>query len=112
MSEQTLLVGRASELARLADAAAQAREGHGSLVLLAGEAGVGKSSLAAAVAAGFDLALRGAASSGATVSYGPIVDALRSRLRADPGALAGCGPLLPHLALLLPELGKPAADSR
>ncbi len=111
MSERTLLVGRADELARLNEAAERAREGHGSIVLLCGEAGVGKSSLAAAAAAGFDLTLRGSASNGVTVSYGPIVDALRSQLRAEPDSLAECGPLLPHLALLLPELGEAAAES-
>jgi len=111
MSERTPLVGRAAELAFLSEAAEQARLGHGSIVLLAGEAGVGKSSLAEAATAGFDVALRGAASNGVTVAYGPIVDALRSRLRADPAALAECGPLLPHLALLLPELGEAAEES-
>ncbi|HEX6781791.1 MAG TPA: AAA family ATPase [Solirubrobacterales bacterium] len=111
MGEARLLVGRADELARLNEAAERARLGQGSIVLLSGEAGVGKSSLAAAAAADFDLALWGSATDGATVSYGPIVDALRSRLRTDPDALAGCGPLLPHLALLLPELGEAAAES-
>jgi len=111
MSKRSPLVGRGSELEELAEAAGQARLGHGSIVLLAGEAGVGKSSLAEAATDGFDVVLRGAASSGATVSYGPIVDALRSRLRVDPEALADCGPLLPQLALLLPELGEPAAES-
>ena len=111
MGEETLLVGRASELARLSEAAERARQGEGSIVLLSGEAGVGKSSLAEAAAADFEIVLQGTASNGVTVSYGPIVDALRSRLRADPAALSDCGPLLPHLALLLPELGEPAADS-
>lgn len=111
MSERTLLVGRADELAQLNEAAERARQDHGSIVLLAGEAGVGKSTLAAEAAAGFDQALWGSASDGATVSYGPIVEALRSQLRADPEALAGCGPLLPHLALLLPELGEAAGES-
>jgi DNA-binding NarL/FixJ family response regulator len=111
MSERTPLVGRADELASLNEAAEGARLGQGSIVLLAGEAGVGKSSLAEAATDGFEVVLRGAASNGATVSYGPIVDALRSRLRADPEALADCGPLLPHLALLLPELGEAAAES-
>lgn len=111
MSERTPLVGRADELARLNEAAEEAHLGNGSIVLLAGEAGVGKSSLAEAATEGFDVVLRGAASNGVTVSYGPIVDALRSRLRADPEALADCGPLLPHLALLLPELGETAAES-
>jgi len=111
MSERTLLIGRADELAQLNEAAERARQGHGSIVLLAGEAGVGKSTLAAAAAAGFDQALWGSASAGATISYGPIVAALRSRLRVDPDALTECGPLLPHLALLLPELGEAAAES-
>jgi DNA-binding NarL/FixJ family response regulator len=111
MSQRTPLVGRADELARLNEATEDARLGNGSIVLLAGEAGVGKSSLAEAATEGFEVVLRGAASNGVTVSYGPIVDALRSRLRADPEALADCGPLLPHLALLLPELGETAAES-
>jgi DNA-binding CsgD family transcriptional regulator len=111
MSSRTPLVGRATELARLADATERARDGSGSLLLLGGEAGVGKSRLAEEGAAGADLVLRGAAASGLTVPYGPVVDALRSRLRTDPEALSDCGPLLPHLALLLPELGPAAAET-
>ena len=52
--------------------------------------------------------LRGAATQGGTPPYGPLVAALRSRLRAQPGALDGVGPLRAQLALLLPELGEPA----
>src|SRR5690348_13007303 len=111
MTASTPLVGRASEIARLSAAVESAREGSGSLVLLAGEAGVGKSSLARESASAVGSPLWGAASEGATAAYGPIVDALRSRLRAEPDALDGCGPLLPHLALLLPELGEPAGES-
>jgi DNA-binding NarL/FixJ family response regulator len=111
MSDDHPLVGRANEIAELADAFEQAREGSGSLVLLAGEAGVGKSSLARQAASACESPLWGAASEGATAAYGPVVDALRSRLRTEPAALAECGPLLPHLALLLPELGEPAAES-
>ena len=112
MSLRTPLVGRATELARLSEAAERARNGAGSLLLLAGEAGVGKSRLAEEVAGSDDLLLRGAASSGATTAYGPMVDALRARLRADPDALAECGPLLSHLALLLPELGSAATEAK
>ncbi|HEU4739252.1 MAG TPA: AAA family ATPase [Solirubrobacterales bacterium] len=111
MSTSTPLVGRANEIAALTDAFERAREGSGSLVLVAGEAGVGKSSLAREAAALAESPLWGAASEGVTAAYGPIVAALRSRLRNEPGALAGCGPLLPHLALLLPELGEPATES-
>jgi DNA-binding NarL/FixJ family response regulator len=111
MNERTPLVGRVSELARLADAVDSCRQDSGSLVLLCGEAGVGKSRLAAEIASESGVFLRGAAAEGATGAYGPVIEALRSRLRTDPDALADCGPLLPHLALLLPELGEPAAES-
>ncbi|HEY8502153.1 MAG TPA: AAA family ATPase, partial [Solirubrobacterales bacterium] len=109
MSARTPLVGRAAELARLAAARERAAEGTGSVFLLCGEAGVGKSRLTEE--AGGDLLLRGTTTEGSAVPYGPIVAALRSHLREDPEALAGCGALLPHLALLLPELGEGAADS-
>ena len=86
--------------------------GRGALVLLAGEAGIGKTRLAEEVAAASDaLALRGAASPAATLPYGPMLGALRGYLRAAPGALASCGPLQGHLALLLPELGPAVAES-
>jgi DNA-binding NarL/FixJ family response regulator len=111
MGTQTSLVGREDEQARLEELLARAGAGHGSLLLLCGEAGVGKSSLAAALADSADHVIQGVAAGGLTAPYGPIVDALRSRLRADPAALDGCGPLRSHLALLLPELGEPAGDS-
>ena len=111
MKMRTPLVGRTSELERLATAWERAEEGSGGIVLLCGEAGIGKSRLAAAATADAGAVLRGAATEGSAVPYGPIVDALRSRLRTDPEALSECGPLLPHLALLLPELGKPAAET-
>lgn len=111
MNEKHPLVGRASEISELTEALERARDGSGALVLLAGEAGVGKSSLAQEAVSAIQSPLWGAASEGATAAYGPVVAALRSRLRTQPDALAGCGPLLPHLALLLPELGEPAAES-
>jgi DNA-binding NarL/FixJ family response regulator len=111
MGTRTPLVGRATELARLGEAVEQARDGSGAVLLLCGEAGIGKSRLAEEAAANSELVLRGAASNGSTVPYGPIVGALRSRLREDPRALDDCGSLLPHLALLLPELGEPAPES-
>ena len=112
MGTRTPLVGRDAERERLTRAVGRAGDGHGSIVLLAGEAGVGKSRLAEEVAEGCPPpVLRGAAAEGASTPYGPIVAALRSHLRANPGGLDECGALRPHLALLLPELGKPAVDS-
>ena len=59
------LIGRQAERERLESALEQARLGHGSIVLLSGEAGVGKTRLAADLAAGSD--------------------AVRPARRADPG---------------------------
>src|SRR3954463_4497227 len=111
MGTRTPLVGRATELARLTAALERAGEGSGSILLLCGEAGIGKSRLAEEATAASRAILRGAAAEGSAIPYGPIVDALRSRLRDEAQALGGCGPLLPHLALLLPELGEPAAET-
>ena len=88
----------------------EALAGRGSLVLLAGEAGVGKTHLAEAALDGAPV-LRGAAAAPRAGAYGPVLAALRSRLRREPGALDGAGPLRAHLAVLLPELGEPAETS-
>jgi DNA-binding CsgD family transcriptional regulator len=107
-----MLIGRETELAWLEEAVGDALEGRGALVLLAGEAGVGKTRLAEEVAAASDaLTLRGAASPSAALPYGPMLGALRGHLRGAPGALTSCGPLQGHLALLLPELGPSVAES-
>ena len=108
--QQRALIGRGTESAWLDDAIEGARAGRGALVLLAGEAGVGKTALAEERFARADAeVLRGAAGPSATAAYGPVVAALRSRLRTAPGALDGLGRLRGHLAALMPELGPAAA---
>jgi DNA-binding CsgD family transcriptional regulator len=108
------LIGRSSERARLDAALAGAAAGRGSLLLLSGEAGAGKTRLAEEAIeetpeVGF---VRGAAAPGVS-PFGPVTAALRGYLRAEPGGLADCGPLRPHLAMLLPELGDArATDDR
>ena len=104
-------MGREAELESLAAAVQRARHGEGGVVLLGGEAGVGKTRLTGELARRSTdaLVLSGSASHTGTAPYGPVVAALRSRLRTEPDALAGSGPLAPHLALILPELGAPAA---
>ena len=105
------LVGREQERAALEAALARLRNGRGGIVLLAGEAGVGKTRLAEAVlAAGGPLVLRGDAPELAPAPYGPVAAALRGLLRADPHGLDDCGPLAPYLSALLPELGAPPPD--
>jgi DNA-binding NarL/FixJ family response regulator len=112
MASRTPLVGRETESALLAEALERARDGSGTLLLLSGDAGVGKTRLAEEAALGSPaLVLRGAATNSVTPPYGPIVAALRSYLRDEPEGLASCGPLRSHLALLLPELGEPATES-
>ena len=111
MTADRSLVGRAPELLRLEGALERARAGDGAIVLVSGEAGVGKTRLAEDLAARSEaVVLRGAASHGAAAPYGPVIAALRSHLRSAPDALASCGPLRSQLALLLPELGDPAAE--
>ncbi len=112
MGTARALIGRDRELGRLEEALERAAEGHGSLVLVSGEAGVGKTRLAEELATRSDaLVMRGAASNGATSPYGPIAAALRSFLRVRPDGLAECGPLRSHVALLLPELGEASAQT-
>ena len=112
MSARSGLVGRRAELGRLEATLEQARSGRGSVLLMSGDAGVGKTRLAAELAEGTDaLLLHASASHGGTAPYGPVVAALRSYLRTAPDGLSGCGPLRPHLALILPELGEPAPAS-
>src|SRR5215211_33204 len=107
------LIGRQAERDLMRQALEAAERGSGSVVLVAGEAGVGKTRLADDVLEESDVvALRGAAGQGAGAPYGPVAAALRSYLRANPKGLDHCGPLRPHLALILPELGQaaPASD--
>ena len=105
-----MLIGRHAERGRLEEALERARLGHGSIVLLSGEAGVGKTRLITELAAASDaVVLRGAPAQGGAAPYGPVVAALRSYLRSHPEGLAEVGALRAQLALLLPELGEPAA---
>jgi predicted ATPase len=103
-------IGRERECAQLALSVAEALAGHGSLVLLAGEAGVGKTTLVRRVLAGSDLTVpEGFATAGGASPFGPLVEALRAYLRSADGPLIE-GPLAAHLALLLPELGPAVAE--
>ena len=110
MAARNALVGRRAELERLGEALEAARRGNGSVFLLAGEAGVGKTRLAEDLSESSDcVVLWGRSVHGGASPYGPMVAALRSYLRANPDGLSDCGPLRPHLALVLPELGDPPA---
>jgi DNA-binding CsgD family transcriptional regulator/tetratricopeptide (TPR) repeat protein len=111
-----VFVGRVEELDRLEAAETRAMNGEPALVLLGGEAGVGKTRLVA------ELAARCAAHGARVISggclpigegafpYAPVVEALRT-LVADLGVGTVrelVGPSWPELARLLPALGDPA----
>jgi DNA-binding CsgD family transcriptional regulator len=105
------MVGREHELELLEAAFAAAADGHGALLLLAGEAGVGKTRLADAAASTSKLAVfRAPATAGAPSPYAPVAAVLREVFRRRPDAFRGSDSLLPHLALILPELGPPSKD--
>jgi DNA-binding CsgD family transcriptional regulator len=109
--EEATLIGREDECRELGGLLETTRAGTGGLVLLGGEAGVGKTRLAEELIRGSGLCvLRGDCSQDAPTPYGPIVAALRSLLLRTPDVLDECAPLVPYLAVLLPELGTPAGN--
>jgi DNA-binding SARP family transcriptional activator/tetratricopeptide (TPR) repeat protein len=117
------LAGRAAELRRLAGVY-HALSGSGTHVaVIAGEAGIGKTRLAAeftawAISAGADLLHGRAFEAGGRVPYQPVVDALRPRLDRenapddllDDTWLAELALLLPELRQRYPDLAPPSAD--
>jgi DNA-binding NarL/FixJ family response regulator len=99
-------IGRERECAQLASPIAEALGGHGSLILISGEAGVGKTTLARKALTGSGLAmLEGFATPGGASAFAPLVEVLRAHLRSTAGAALIEGPLADQLAMLLPELG-------
>ncbi|MGH3739564.1 MAG: ATP-binding protein, partial [Micromonosporaceae bacterium] len=96
------LVGRAVERAGFGTALARCWAGHGGLVSVSGDAGMGKSRLVAEVLADW----RGGVLRGASVpgdnAYAPVVDVLRQVRQAY-----GEGALPPPARALLPELSIP-----
>ncbi|MDQ3980848.1 MAG: AAA family ATPase [Actinomycetota bacterium] len=104
----TALVGRHAELAQFEDALDGATGGSGSVMFLVGEAGIGKSRLARALATRADglgiPVLSGRAVQGpAPAAYRPLAEALSSAVRAGAGPdAARMGPFRSTLARLIP----------
>ncbi len=109
------LTGRDLEMGKLLRRWGEALAGRGGLVLIVGEAGIGKSRLAAEFAAR-------ATASGALVlgarcpdlaaapPHGPFEEALRGALgHLPPGSLTALGDWLPWAGRLVPEIGLGAA---
>jgi DNA-binding CsgD family transcriptional regulator len=103
-------IGRHAELEGLTQLLRAAETGHGSTVLVSGEAGVGKSRLVAEVSGLSKLVLRGHCfEPDGSLPFAPVIDLLRtsfSNLPAD-AVPALIGPDGADLARLLPELSAP-----
>jgi DNA-binding NarL/FixJ family response regulator/tetratricopeptide (TPR) repeat protein len=112
-----VLIGRVDELERLRAAMRRAVDGRSSAVLLAGEAGVGKTRLVAELAAlaradGAEVLQGGCILLGeGALPYAPVIEALRGLVRRTPvedlEAIFGRGRV--ELARLVPDLG-PVTD--
>jgi hypothetical protein len=105
----SMTVGRNTEVQVLADAIEAARRGHGGAIFLVGEAGIGKSRLAAetadrAFAANLAL-LRGRGSTiGPTVPFRPLTEAVLSLRRGGEAIdVTELGPYRPALGRLVPD---------
>ncbi len=108
-----VVVGRDAEQARFAEHLRLAATGRGQTVVLAGEAGVGKSAfvrdaIAAATRDGFRVLYGVTLESDKGLPYAPFVGAVRSGFRGIARERLGrvLGQAAPDLAQLFPELGK------
>jgi DNA-binding CsgD family transcriptional regulator len=111
------IIGRDGELRLIQSVLAAARDGQGGAVFLIGEAGIGKSRLAAAAAdqafaAGMTI-MRGRGSSiGPMVPFRSLTEALMSLLRSRPAIdISALGPYRPVLARLVPDWGPASFDA-
>jgi predicted ATPase len=113
----SVLVGRTVELARLRAALDRTRAGEPSVVLVGGEAGVGKSRLLDAALSDDDTVrvLTGGCIElgGDGLPFVPLVEALRTLVRTAPAADVDrwLGPARSELGRLLPELLAPGASA-
>lgn len=104
------VVGRDEELDTLFSAWEQVRNGHGSVVAIVGEAGIGKSRLVRELVGSVDAAVfAGRAVEGeAFVAYQPLAEALLSGLRnREPLDVPEIAPFRSALARLLPHFSEP-----
>lgn len=105
-------MGREAELEGLAHALERAKEGRGGVVLLAGEAGIGKSRLAEGVAeraqeGGMAVAWGRCSEAGGAPAYWPWIQILRALEARDPAA-PWLQPYRDALTVLVPEWRSPA----
>jgi DNA-binding CsgD family transcriptional regulator len=107
------LVGREDEIGRLTGTVDRVRGGHGAVVFLSGEPGIGKTRLAqwtlgAAGARGFLVLQAGGFPQAKDLPYALLIAAFKPALRRlNPGQRAGLARDLPRLGLLFSDLELP-----
>jgi class 3 adenylate cyclase len=113
-----VLVGRQGELSELEDALLAANRGDGRFVLLAGEAGIGKTRLARELTRrarklGCVVLWGSCSEAELSLPYLPFVEAIGNRLgdKDAAAAQAELGPLAAELAQLFPRLGEGPASA-
>ena len=114
MTRELQLIGRENELSRLQEALNAARSGNGRVVLIAGEAGVGKTHIAEACLAGGGVRVfSGRIREESMPPFAPITSVLRDCIRQSKTTPVASldARLVGYLALILPELGTPAEDA-
>ena len=107
------LIGRVAEREALFSALTERSTRPSWSVLIAGEAGTGKSALVDDVCLGDGnrRTIVARATDDATPPYATLTTVLRAALRElEPGA-SKVGPLAPYLGLLLPEIGPPPGET-
>jgi len=110
-----VVIGRDEQLSELEDALLEALRGQGGVVLLSGDAGMGKSRLAAELSEcgerlGCSVLFGGCSEADLALPYLPFLEAIGNHLsRTDVAALRErLGPAAPELAQLFPQLGDAA----
>ena len=106
MNHQNKIIGRQLQKTGLTELFEKTRNGQGTIALIAGEAGMGKTLLAEEMLSASGLSFyTGRTTEGVTLPYGPVTGVLRDYLRRTNTQSIDCGPLTQYLACLLPELG-------
>src|SRR5499427_4344156 len=108
------MVGRDAEVSQLGRVLAQAGEGAGSIVVISGEAGIGKTRLCAELSRrhrqrGGRVLLGRAAPQEASIPYAALADALRAARRAEPTVWAAARARAEVLWAVAPELAPAGA---
>ena len=108
------LVGRDADLRRLSRVLIRAEEGAGSIVLISGEAGIGKTRLCAELLRwhrqrGGRMLLGRAAPQEASIPYAALADTLRAARRAEPSVWAAARARAGILWAVAPELATEAS---